>query len=251
MKLPRSLIQTILVLSTVTAIDGYAADDPEIVLNNANAAPFATAERDGFLDQLSRAMFARIGRRVRLVVLPPERGLRNANEGIEDGELARIGGIEKTYTNLMRVPERMYELKFSGFTNKPIKMTKTNGWKSLEKYHVGVIKGWKIAEMNLTGAKQVVFADDVDQLFRLLTKKRVDVVVYGREMGEWYLDRSDVRSVRLLEPALESRDMYMYLHKKHAALVPELAQALRAIKADGSYERLYRETIKRHRSSLQ
>jgi polar amino acid transport system substrate-binding protein len=32
--------------------------------------------------------------------------------------------------------------------------------------------------------------------------------------------------------------MYLYLHKKHQALVPKLSQAIRDIKADGSYNRI-------------
>jgi polar amino acid transport system substrate-binding protein len=33
-------------------------------------------------------------------------------------------------------------------------------------------------------------------------------------------------------------DMFLYLHKKHEALVPRLAQALRDMKADGSHARI-------------
>lgn len=36
----------------------------------------------------------------------------------------------------------------------------------------------------------------------------------------------------------------MYLNKKHAALVPKLAQALADMKADGSYQKLFDMTLK-------
>ena len=32
--------------------------------------------------------------------------------------------------------------------------------------------------------------------------------------------------------------MFLYLHRKHAALVPKLAAALRQMKADGSHQRI-------------
>jgi polar amino acid transport system substrate-binding protein len=38
-----------------------------------------------------------------------------------------------------------------------------------------------------------------------------------------------------IAPALKDVDMFLYLHKKHEALVPRLAQALREMKADGSH----------------
>ena len=41
-----------------------------------------------------------------------------------------------------------------------------------------------------------------------------------------------------LEPPLASRKMYLYVHKGHAELVPEIANALQSMKDDGSYERI-------------
>jgi polar amino acid transport system substrate-binding protein len=32
--------------------------------------------------------------------------------------------------------------------------------------------------------------------------------------------------------------MYLYLNKKHEALVPQIAQALREMKADGTYNKI-------------
>jgi len=44
-------------------------------------------------------------------------------------------------------------------------------------------------------------------------------VVYSREMGLWYRREHGLRDVRLLEPPLESRAMFIYLHKQHSARV--------------------------------
>ena len=41
-----------------------------------------------------------------------------------------------------------------------------------------------------------------------------------------------------VSPALKDVDMYLYLHKKHQALAPRLAQALKDMKADGTYNRI-------------
>ena len=46
-----------------------------------------------------------------------------------------------------------------------------------------------------------------------------------------------------LEPSLARREMFIYLNKRHTALAPKLAAALRAIKAEGLYDRLYREKV--------
>ena len=41
-----------------------------------------------------------------------------------------------------------------------------------------------------------------------------------------------------LSPSLKDVDMYLYLNKKHQALVPRLSQALRELKTDGTYNRI-------------
>lgn len=219
-----------------------AASAPELVLNNVNGPPYTNPQKTGFLDRVGQEAFRRCGMVLRLVELPPERGLRNANAGLEDGDLTRIAGIEKNYPNLIRVPEKLLDWRFSAYTNRHDLRVPAH-WKSLLPYNVGIIRGWKIAESNLIGAKKLVLVEDVNQLFRLLEKRRVDVVVYSREMGMWYLHEKGLRDVRRLEPPLESREMFIYLHKKHADRVAPLAAALRSLKQDGTYERIYRASM--------
>lgn len=241
--MPRTAMELILCCTLSLTVCSAAANDT-LVLNNVNAAPFTTVDGDGFLDRVAKDAFARAGRRLRLVSLPAERGLRNANLGIEDGDLTRIAGMEQGYPNLVPVPEKIMDWRFSAFTRNPALST-TTGWSSLLPYKIGVIKGWKIAEKNLEHAKQIIYVDDVDQLFRLLDKNRVDAVVYSHEMGEWYIKQRGLKDVHLLKPALDTREMFIYLHKKHLALIPELARGLRALKTDGSYARYYRESLTR------
>lgn len=214
----------------------------EFVLNNVNGPPFTTAQGDGFLDIVVTEAFKRAGATVRFVTLPPERGLRNANEGIEDGEVTRTAGIELSYKNLLPVPEKLIDWKFSAFSRIP-NLNIQPDWRSLAPYTVGIIKGWKIAEKNLLGKQDVVLTGDVSQLFRLLEKERVEVIVYSREMGLAYLLTQGLHGVYILEPPLESREMFIYLHRKHAAFVSKLAESLRSLKVDGTYDRIYRESI--------
>ena len=47
----------------------------------------------------------------------------------------------------------------------------------------------------------------------------------------------------LIQPPLAQREMFMYLHKKHKALVNKAAQALSSMKRDGSYQRIFDQTL--------
>jgi polar amino acid transport system substrate-binding protein len=82
-----------------------ADDETTIVLNTTGNAPLNTPDQQGFVDLVATEAFRRIGVTVKTVKLPAERGLINANQGIHDGEMLRVGGLEKIYPNLIMVPE--------------------------------------------------------------------------------------------------------------------------------------------------
>lgn len=227
----------ILVLGLV--VPARAASKP-IVLNAATEPPLTAPDRRGFLDMIAIEAFRRVGHELRLVHLPAERALLNANAGIEDGELIRIGGLEKEYPNLRRVPEKIWEWDFVAFTRR---QDIPSSWRGVMPHIAGHIKGWKIYEANLAGAARVTTVDDPDQLFRMFARGRVDLALYERWMGLAQVRKRKLADVHLLEPPLVRREMFMYLHKRHAALVPRLAEALRALKAEGFYQRAFREKL--------
>lgn len=217
-----------------------AAEPRVLVLNNANEPPYTTDARDGFMDIVATEAFRRVGVELRLVKLPAERGLLNANAGIEDGELARIAGLEKQYPNLIRVPEKLAELAFAAFGKNAAIPGK---WDAIRPRAVGYIKGWKIYEQQMAGAPRVTTADNAEQLFRLLVLGRVEIALYEHWMGLALAKQQGIKGVQPLRPALATREMFIYLHKRHADLVAPLAAALRALKAEGFYDRIQRERL--------
>ena len=216
------------------------AELPVLTLNDANEPPFTTADRKGFVDAVAFEAFRRAGVQLRLVKLPAERGLINANAGIEDGDVTRIAGLEAQYPNLIRVPEKLIEYDFLAFSKNPALVTSLD---VLRARPIGHIRGWKIYEKMLAGAPSVVSADDSAQLFRQLQLDRIDVALYERWLGLSLLRKQGIKGIYPLEPVIAKREMYIYLHKRHTALVPKIAEALRAIKAEGLYAKLYKEKV--------
>lgn len=217
-----------------------AADLPVLRINDTNEPPFTTADQRGFLDAVAGEAFRRAGVRLKLVKLPAERALRNVNAGIDDGDLTRIAGLEAHYPNLVRVPEKLMDWEFAAFSRNPALPAR---WDALRAVPVGHIRGWKIYERELAGAPYVITAESPAQLFRQLRLGRIDVALYAHWQGLDLLRHEGIEDVYLLKPILARREMFIYLHKRHAALAPRIAQALRAIKAEGLYERLYREKV--------
>ena len=192
------------------------------------------------LEQLSQESLRRIGVDLKLVSLPSERSLTAANLGEVDGEGLRVGGLggpDGPYPNLIQVPERFVRISFVAFA-KNATISLDNGWDSLKPYRIAFINGWKMFEANALGARVVNKVDKPEQLFRMLDEGRVDLVLYTHADGLLLARNLGLTSVAPLSPALKEVDMYLYLHKKHQALVPKLTQAIRDLKADGSYNRI-------------
>lgn len=239
-------IPKLLLLSAIMIVLALAGAHPAcsqtIVLNTANDSPNSTDDHTGICDRVMTEAFRRMGIKLKIVNLPSERALVNANEGVEDGNFARVEGLDKLYPNLIRVSEEITTFEFVAFSRKAT--LKTTGWNSLKPYKVGIITGWKILENNIVGVKSITKVRDEKLLFSLLLAGKVDLVVYDRLQGEVVIKQAAAEGIRALEPPLAVRGMFPYLHKRHADLVPKLEQTLRAMKKDGTFNRIVGETLR-------
>lgn len=213
----------------------------EITLNAVGSPPLNTPEQTGFIDLVAKKAFSRIGYTLKTVKLPAERGLKNVNAGIEDGELFRIKGMEKLYPNLVRVPEKIIDMEFVAFSQQQIDIT--NGWPSLSPYSISFVNGWKIYEKNVPKQAEITKVRNAEHLFLMLIKKRTDIILYERWGGLLYLKNKQTNTIKMLLPPLAKKEMFIYLHKKHKKLVPRLTAALKQMKQDGSYNNIAAEIL--------
>lgn len=200
--------------------------------------PRSRPDGTGFEDRIVAEAFRRIGLAVRLEVMPAERCLVQADQGLVDGIYARVAGLSEKYPNLVLVPEPVDMFEFVAFTRRSD--LRIAGWDDLRPLSVGIITGWKIVEDKTRAVRTRTSVRDEEALFALLQRGRADVVVAGSSASRETIRRMGLKDVRPLSPPLETRPMYLYLNRRHAALVPRLAEALRQMRADGSLERLTR-----------
>jgi polar amino acid transport system substrate-binding protein len=212
-----------------------------LVLSTGVGPPFTTPQHDGFLDRLMAEAFRRAGARVEIRVHESsERALINANNGVDDGVVPRIKGLDSQYPNLVRVPEVVFDNDFVAYSLHH--RFRTADWQSLAPYHVSYLIGWKIFENNLADHREATAVKDAAQLFNLLRLERTDVILYERWQGLWQARQLHL-PVAVMEPPLARQEMYCYVNRKHAALAPAVAAALAAMKRDGSYRRIYDATL--------
>jgi len=217
------------------------AQPGKLVLNASYSSPIVAPDKSGYLDRLYQELFRRLGIPVEIQALPAERALQNANDGIDDGDVCRVAGLTDLYTNLVRTSEPVMAYQHVVFSR--TRRFRVTGPASLEPYDVGIVTGLKIVEQNTTRHRSRIMLDDAEQLFRMLDQGRVEVAVLERTAGTYAVKKLGLAGIRILSPPLLAGDWYLYLHKRHAALIPLIDRELRAMKQDGTYERIRREVL--------
>ncbi len=213
-----------------------------LVLNTFDIYPYSAPGGTGCLDRVVKEAFRRIGQKVKIVWLPSERALVNADRGIDDGDFVRVAGIEKKYHNLVRVPEKLCEFEFAAFAKTPVKIT---GWRSLKPYNVAIPRGAAILEKKVSQFRSLEEVNDQKALFSMVMNGRVDVIIYDRLQARGLMSRFGMKGIRQYGPVLEKCPMYLYMNRRYAALVPRLDKAIRQMKKDGAFRRIMCTSRKR------
>ncbi|MET0048411.1 MAG: transporter substrate-binding domain-containing protein [Sedimenticola sp.] len=236
----RNKIIHCLFLLLVTASFAVMGENAPFKLNITLTAPLGTPERQGFLDLVVTEMLHRVGRVPDFEFAHEERGLRALDKGLDDGNLPRVAGLEKLYPNIRQVPGKVMDFNFQVFSMNPDVVVA--GWDSLQNYDVAFVTGWKILEQNVK-ARSITKVSTSEQLFRLLHRGRTQLVIYEKWQGLELARKLGLKGIIALEPPLISKEMFLYVNKRHESLIPELAKALEQMKADGNYQRIEDKTL--------
>ncbi len=227
----------ILALAIVVLGNGIGnAEDQPFTITTSVGPPLYFEDGSGFFNLLTAEVFRRLDVKYEIIWLPPQRSLVYTNDGSYDGHIARTVAVEKRFPDLLRIPVDIFSFDFMVYSKNP--QLSVLGWQDLLPYSVGMINGWKIVEQNLDGARAVFKVNSYDQLLAMLDKGRIDVAILDRVMGEWTL-RSGGYESHIIEPPLISKPNYIYVHRRHAELVPELTRIISEIKRDGTLDRFF------------
>lgn len=220
----RAALRLLVLLACATTGQARAADTPHVI----SQIQGDQASQRGF--EIVREAYRRVGLDAQAEILPNERGIVSADNGVTDGDTMRMAGLEARYSNLVRVPEPLLTFDTIAFTNGML--FKVDGWESLRPYSLCIIRGMKLAEKGAEGMNREVISDNISAL-RMLKAGRCEVAVLGEAI--WLLiDELKLGPLRALDPAVEVTPLYHYVNRRHAALAPKLAEALKAMRKDGA-----------------
>lgn len=210
-----------------------------------NVLNFSAIEGSAYTDfatTIMKEVYKRLDIDLIVTPLPAKRSLVSSNDGKElDGELFRISGIEKTYTNLIpiKVP-----LSVSNWLVLTIDTNiKVDGWDSLRPYRIGVRHGIATTDKGTEGMNTFK-ANSNEQLITMLIYGRVDIVVMSENnmKGLSHLIANS-RIVALKDP-VQVIPVYHYIHKKNILLIPQVRRVLEELEEEGFISAEYTKHLK-------
>lgn len=235
----RILFMVLLFLATLTCL---GADASRIVLVSSQDTKDSFYGR--WLNLIYSDVFRQLGYEFRYEGYPGGRAPIMAEKGEVDGEIHRGADYEKTSKNLLRVTVSSFSLSYVAFAAKPGIML--NGWNSLKNtnYAVEYRRGAKVAESALTAvvkAENLTTISTVEQGLKKLISGRTDIYVDQEIVVTELLKNFDRTqfdpSVVYKAGILYTGESFLYLHKRHAAILPKIAQILTIMKKNGVIER--------------
>lgn len=202
-------------------------------LGSSFSEPVTTPNKNGTLD----LVYKELGRRLNITITvdrlkASERVLLNANNGVDDGDVGRVPGLEKIYPNLIRirVPIYHYELVV---LSRGVDF-KVAGKESIIPYDIGIVRGWKILEKIAVGAHSVTSVDESEDLLWMLEKKRIEIALFEKSQALFIVKKMGLKEIKILQPTLLEGDWYLYLNNKHKDLIPKITAELLKMHKDGT-----------------
>lgn len=195
-------------------------------------------------------LFGRLGVPIEIRTLPTARLALELGNGGVDGDIARPLAFGDTQPHLVRVEEPVLEITYALWaTNPAVKLSRLEQLRQTP-YTVTLNRGVVYCDETLRAQLPENRIVDVTT-----TASAIHMLHYGRNELHCGIDfavLSDAGSPEFAgKPPLlkvltisKPEALYLYLQRKHAALAPQAAATLRKMKADGTLERLRRETLR-------
>jgi len=179
---------------------------------------------------LITAGFAALDIAVEFRYRPDKRSISEVNNGVADGDFVRIASINKSYPNVIVVPEPLSQMELVAIALRS-DIDLAHYQINQHQYRVGYLTGWKVVQNLLDGHPNKIAVGEFDTLFKLLLHQRLDLVLFNQAAAEKLLNSLKIDNYQI-SPSLLSYTTFLVLNKKHRALVPRLAAQLKRIKTE-------------------
>ena len=193
---------------------------------------------------LDRA-YDQIGYKANISFLPGKRASLEAINGKFAGELARTEIYGRKHPALTRIPTPIFVVRGAAFAiEERVKLREAG---DLAKYSIGVLRGIAYSD-RLTKGLDRTYANNITQLFRMLERRRVDLVIVTDLSGETEIAANfQGAGIRMISDKLMVLPVYHYLHASFRHVVPEISGVLEQFEEQGKLAKLRAGFIKGNR----
>lgn len=243
-------------------VSGLAIGLGWLLLASVHAQPapllvFGTPRPDGnysgvLLRRIYQDLFHRVGMPIEIRTMPTARLALELASGHVDGDLGRPWAFADSQPTLIRVDEAVMDIGFALWSVNPKIVLNRLDDLVASGYSVNFIRGVTECEKYLQTQLPSNRIADVTT-----TASALSMLHYGRNdlhCGADLAVLSDAGSQELAgrPPPIKlvnigkPLSLHLYLHSKHAALVPQLVATLKKMKAEGAMDRLRKETLREY-----
>ncbi|WP_419904502.1 substrate-binding periplasmic protein [Kiloniella sp.] len=222
-------------LLSFTVVSSAFSDDP-VVITSGDSEPFIKPDGTGIIDQVMREAFRRIGREFILKWEPQKRARKSANAGKADGTYGGVREILESYPDLIVVPSPYYRTTYVAVSKHP--NIEINGWSSLKPYTVGYPMGWKIFKNKENHFGHAFPVSEIPSLLKMADQGRIDIILIERTVFRSHAEREGIDQLHILAPPIDTKELYLFLHKKNLHMQSQLAAALDEMSEDGTLKQI-------------
>ncbi|GLT17602.1 ABC transporter substrate-binding protein [Vibrio zhanjiangensis] len=211
-------------------------------LSSTHAEEYTFASIENLPEQVISAkimteIYGQLGDYIEVKPLPGLRAQSAANAGKVAGEIARIWGYGDQTPNVIRVPTAYYSLKTVGYalSNSGIKI---NNKQELNRYKVVIIRGVKhTAEITQDMKKSnIEIVDSPDFMMQSVSSGRAQIALTNPLLGRLLAQKLGENKIELVGPPLAKLELYHYIHKDHAELVPIINKKIIELRDSGELD---------------
>ncbi len=184
--------------------------------------------------------FYELGYSVSFGFQPPRRVIQSIENGKIDVMCIRAEGVERGYSNFLRVPESVHQLSVFGYVSNA-RGPDSGLWRDMDVEKVGLLYGAQYAENYIPQEllqKRVVTTPDWLTAARMVHVDRVDMAAFPEIVYEAYFagEHDTMEGLTRLEPALGTIDMYCFLSRRYQSLLEPLTAQIRRLKRDEPFQ---------------
>lgn len=166
--------------------------------------------------------------------------LQQANSAKSDGEIARIATIDRHYPNLVKVPTPITSIELIVISKEgapPI-----DSFEALSKHTFGLLHGSKLMERR-SHAPQKALYHSYDALFKALKNDTITYILIQKKTAINYIKLHHIKNIQMASKTLANIELYHWINKKNAALVPLISAELNRMQNNGEIRYLQQKFL--------